>query len=98
MILGQKISGSRAKKLVDKGAMLIDIRGPVAYRDGTLPGARNVSLRQISTLFSLPKTSKMIFFGETNDDDTLKSAINYMVQFGFSNVYSLGAKENWDKL
>lgn len=97
MILGTKITGKNAQKLVDKGAKLIDVRSPVAFRDGTLPGAQNVSLRQVSTLFSLPKTTKVIFFGETNDDENLKSAINYMVQFGFQQVYSLGAKENWDK-
>jgi len=96
-MLGQKIHGGKAKKLVDKGATLIDVRSPVAFRDGTLPGARNVSLRQISTLFSMPKETKVIFFGETNEDDTLKSAINYMIQFGFTNVFSLGAKDNWDK-
>lgn len=96
-MLGQKINGKRAQKLIEKGAKLYDVRSPVAFRDGTLPGAINLALRQVSTLISLPKTTKLIFFGETNDDENLKHIINYATQFGFADVYSLGAKDNWDR-
>lgn len=97
MMTGNKIIGKKAQSLVEKGAKLIDVRNPVAFRDGTIPGAQNVSLRQVSTLFKLPKNTKIIFFGDTNEDDNLKSVINYMVQAGFDQVYSLGAKDNWNK-
>jgi rhodanese-related sulfurtransferase len=96
-MLGQKINSLKAKKLVDKGAKLVDVRSPVAFRDGTLPGAQNVSLRQVSSLFKLPKDTKIIFFGDTNDSEDLIFAVNYMVQSGFTNVFSLGAMENWNK-
>ncbi len=93
----KKVSGVRAKKLVEKGAMLIDMRTPVSYRDGTLPSAVNMSLRQLSSLIREPKSKSLIFFGETENDDTLQAAIKYAYQFGFTEVFSLGVKENWDR-
>lgn len=97
MMEGQRVNGKKARTLVDGGAKLVDMRNAVAFRDGTLPGAVNMSLRQISTLINLPKETKIVFFGETNEDENLKAAVNYAVQFGFMNVYTLGSKENWDR-
>ena len=96
-IPAQRISGKRAKKLVDKGAILIDVRSPVDFRDGSIPGAINLSLRQISQLVREPRTKTLIFFSNSETDDDLKSATNYATQMGFTQVFSLGTKENWDK-
>jgi rhodanese-related sulfurtransferase len=97
LITAKRVSGKRAQQLVDKGAMLIDMRSPVSFRDGTLPGAVNLSLRQLSLLVREPKARTLIFFGESESDDTLKAAINYAFQFGFTEVLSLGTKESWNK-
>lgn len=97
MVVGQKVTGKKARTLVEKGAILIDLRNPVAFRDGTIPGAINLSLRQLSQLTTKPKTTPVVLFGENDDDPTLKSAINYVNLYGFDKVYSLGTKENWDK-
>ena len=93
----QKIAPQKAKKLVEKGGLLIDVRSPVLYRDGTLPNAINVSLRNVSTLFKHPKQTSFILFGETDDDEDVKAAGNYLVQFGYTNVFTLGSKDNWSK-
>ena len=93
----KRISGKKAQKLVEKGAILIDVRDPVSFRDGSLPGAVNLSLRQLTTLVREPKDKKLIFFGSSETDETLKIAINYAYQFGFMEVFSLGTKESWDK-
>lgn len=97
-MLAQKIGGTKARKIIEKdNAILIDVRDPVSYRDGTLPNAINVSLRNISSLAKFPKTTKIIFFSSTNEDDNLAASINYAVQLGFKSIFSLGAKVNWDK-
>jgi len=96
-IPASKIGGKRAKKLVEKGALLIDVRSPVNFRDGSIPGAVNLSLRQISSLVREPKTKTLIFFGETEADENLVASTNYAAQMGFTQVFSLGTKENWDK-
>lgn len=97
MYTAKQISGKRAKQLVERGAMLIDVRDPVSFRDGSLPGAVNLSLRQLSSLMREPKNRKLVFFGESQSDDTLRAAINYAYQFGFADVFSLGSKQNWNK-
>lgn len=97
-MLGQKINGIKAKKLIDKGnTLLIDVRDPVAFRDGSLPDAINLSLRSVSSLMKHSRTTKLIFFGSPNDDSDVRAAINYAIQMGFSQVFSLGTKENWNK-
>ena len=96
-ISAKSIGGKRAQHLVDKGAMLIDVRDPVSFRDGSLPGAVNLSLRQLSSLVKEPKKRNLIFFGESTDDETLQAAINYAYQYGFTEVFSIGTKENWTK-
>ncbi|TFG98548.1 rhodanese-like domain-containing protein [Candidatus Thorarchaeota archaeon] len=96
-MFAKQIGASRAREYITKGAMLIDVRDPVSFRDSSLPGAVNVPLRQLSSLIREPKTRKLIFFGESDGDDTLRAAINYAYQFGFAEIFSLGAKDNWNK-
>jgi len=91
------IDKKKAQNLVSKGAMLIDVRDAVAYRDGTIPGAVHMPLRRISELIKHPKSTCVILFGVSNDDENLVAAVNYVRQFGFDKVYSLGAKDNWSK-
>jgi len=96
MFQGKKIDGKRAKRLVDQGALLIDVRSPVSFRDGTLPGAINVSLRNVSTLRKYPTTTNFILFSDLSSMDTLKSAANYIIQMGFDGVYELGDISRWN--
>jgi len=90
------IKGKRAKSLIAEGAKLIDTRGAVSFRDGTLPNATNVQLRRVSELFKLPKDTKIILFGTGYDDTNVISAASYLSQYGFFNVYSLGSMKEWD--
>jgi len=95
MYTSTHITGKKARQLVDKGALLIDVRTPVLFRDGTLPGAINISARQVSELLKYPKNKKMVFFG---DDNTATDVIvNYVTGLGFTDVFSFGLMENWNK-
>lgn len=94
MEFGKKISGSKAKQIVDRGALLIDTRDPVSFRDGTLTGASNVSLRNISSLLKHPRTTPLVFFG-SGDDNELQRFVSYAVQMGFNKVFALGSIDNW---
>lgn len=95
MFAGQKISGSKARKLVESGALLFDTRDPVSFRNGSLPNAKNLPLRQVSTLLKHPKNTKMVFFGDSNTDSDLMSIVNYAIQYGFTQVYTMGSIHNW---
>ena len=97
MANGQLITGKKAQTLVTKGAVLVDVRDPVSFRDGSLPGAINMSLRQLSQLQKYPKTTKVVVFGDPKDPVTLKSALNYLEVYGFVNTFSLGNIDSWYK-
>lgn len=91
------ITVKRAKQLVQAGALLLDVRTPVHFRDGSIPGAINVSTRSISSLLKLPKSTKLVFFGVDDNDTTIETMINYAIQMGFLDVFTFGGIDNWDK-
>lgn len=95
MYSSTKITGKKAKKLVEKGAILLDTRSPVAFRDGTLPGAVNISTRQISMLSKYPKTTKLVFFGD--DQQSVSTMLNYAFNMGFTDAFTFGNIDEWDK-
>lgn len=91
---GKKINHQQAAKLLERNARLYDVRDAISFRDGTLPKAEHLVLRRISELFKLPKGTHIILFGTGYTDPDLLSAINYLEQYGYVNVYNLGSKEN----
>lgn len=95
--MSQPINGKRAKKLLERGAILVDVRNPVAYRDRSISPSVNLSLRQISTLQQYPRTTPIIMVGDSSDIETLQAALKYATLYGFSNLYDLGDISNWDK-
>ena len=72
---------------------MFDVRDAVSFRDGTLPRAEHVALRRISDLFKLPKNTHIVIFGENYVDANVTSALNYLEQYGYTNLYNLGSKE-----
>lgn len=86
MFTAPRISKEKAQKLIkEKNGILVDVRDPVAFRDATMEGAVNMSLRQLSSLQKYPKHTPIILFNETNDDN-IKAAANYLIQFNFEKV------------
>lgn len=83
-----KISKDRATKLISKGAIVIDLRSPVSFRDGHIEGAKNQTLRQFTNqLMTISdKKTSILVYGDTFSDDDLKHALNYADQLGFSKV------------
>jgi 3-mercaptopyruvate sulfurtransferase SseA len=96
-MFGTRVNGRKARELVAAGAVLIDTRDAVSFRDGTIPGAINISLRQISSLNSYAKNTKFVMFGMNNDDENLSRTTGYVAQLGFQNIYVLGCMDNWNK-
>lgn len=97
MISGQKINGTKAQKLMTKGAILIDVRDGLSFRDHSIPNSINLPLRRISEVLKYPKTTSFIIVGFGHEDSDVKAAINYIGQYGFPIAYSLGDVDNWNK-
>lgn len=82
------ITKERFTKLVSKGVTLIDMRSPVAFRDGHITGAKNLTLRQFTNQLMLiqDKASPIVVYCDSFCEDDLKHALNYADQLGFSKV------------
>lgn len=45
---GHNIDGAKARELVKAGALLIDVRSPGEFAGGSVPGAKNIPVDQVS--------------------------------------------------
>ena len=61
---GQRVNGTKAKQMVASGAILIDTRDAVKFRDGTIPGAINLPLRRVSEMQRHDRRVKFVVFGD----------------------------------
>lgn len=84
----KKASKSTVERLVAKGAMLVDMRSPIDFRDGTISGAVNLPLRNfLNKITGMDRKSKIIIFGASMEDPDVKHGFNYANQLGFTEVY-----------
>jgi len=95
-MMAHLISSTKAKKLVEKGATLVDLRSPVDFAVSSLPHAVNITLRNVSRMMMLNKKTPLVFFGASDDDADIKQAENYAIQMGFEKVFLLGSIKNWE--
>lgn len=85
----KRASKNKVEKLVASGALLVDMRTPIEYRDGSIKGAVNLPLRNfVNKITGMNRKSKIVIFGTTLDDPDLKHGFNYAEQLGFTEVYT----------
>lgn len=82
------ITKERFTKLVNKGTMLVDMRSPVAFRNGHIAGAMNMTLRQFTNYLMIlsNRNLEIILYCDTFCEDDLKHALNYADQLGFTKI------------
>jgi len=82
------IDKKRVEQLLEKGALLVDMRSPVAFRNGSISGSVNLPLKNfLNKLSGLDKKTKLILFSDTAEDADVKTGINYAAQLGFNNLF-----------
>lgn len=85
----KRISKERAKNLISSGAILVDMRSPVAFRDGHVAGAVNLPLKNFTNmLMKTDRKKSIIIYGDTYEDRELSQGFNYAEQLGFKDVYA----------
>jgi rhodanese-related sulfurtransferase len=96
MLIGQHIKGEvtmfaksvgkkRVDRLVESGAMLVDMRSPVAFRNGSVEKSVNLPLRNfLNQLTGMNRKQNIIVFGETENDEDVVAGVNYAAQMGFN--------------
>lgn len=84
----KNINKETVLELTGRGAMLVDMRSPVEFRNGSISGAINLPLKNfLNTITGLKKSTKLIIFGNSEDDSEIKAGINYAAQLGFNNIF-----------
>jgi hypothetical protein len=82
------ISKSKALDLVQRGALLVDMRSPVAFRDGHVDGAINLPLRNFTNkIMGMDKKTKIIIYGDEVTDAVLRQGDMYAETLGFVDVF-----------
>ena len=80
---------TRVKTLMDKGAVLIDLRTPVDFRNGTIDGAKNLPLKNfLNSFLKFDKTKPIVLIVNFVDDDDLKTVNTYADQLGYEKVWA----------
>lgn len=91
----KKITKEKVASLLAKNAKLVDIRSPVAFRDGTVAGAVNMPLKNfLNYLLGLKPTEKVVIFSDTYNNDDLRSIEAYANQLNkTANIFVTTYKE-----
>lgn len=85
----KSITREKAEKLLKKGAILVDMRSPVAFRDGHIAESVNLPLKNFTNLLMKTDRKKaIIIYGDTPNDTDMSVGYNYAEQLGFGEVYS----------
>lgn len=89
------VNGAEAKKLVEAGAVLLDVRTKDEFDEYHLPGARNLPVSDVrSQLASLPKDKPIVVYCAVGSRS--KAAANMLAAAGYD-ARNLGAIGNWPK-
>jgi rhodanese-related sulfurtransferase len=89
-----RTSGEEARKLVEKGAILIDVRTTEEYAQGHIDGAKNIPVQNLDTRMSeLPKDKAIVVYCRSGARSS--RAMRMLKEKGFTQVYDLGGMSNW---
>lgn len=87
---------TQLNKLLDKGAKIVDIRSPLDFASTHMPTAKNIQLKQVSTILSKFKRSDTLLLCALVDDDVdLVTFRTYAQQFGFMDVRIIGSIKHY---
>ena len=72
------------------GAILLDVRTPQEYREGYIPGSRNIPLQSISRAESVIKDKQTPLFVYCYSGARSAQAVRALQRMGYANVKNLG--------
>jgi rhodanese-related sulfurtransferase len=83
------ITRDKALALVKDGAVLVDLRSPIEFRDYKIEGAINLPLRNFSArmMGEKNKSAKYIIFSNSVKDKDVELALRFAAEFGVKNVF-----------
>ena len=72
------------------GAVLLDVRTVEEYRDGHIPGSRNLSLQAIGALPGMIENRETPLFVYCQSGARSSQAVSLLRQMGYTNVQNIG--------
>ena len=72
------------------GAVLLDVRTPDEYRQGHIPGSKNVPLQSISKVAGMIDNKSTTIFVHCLSGATSRQAAAILKQMGYTNVKNIG--------
>ena len=72
------------------GAVLLDVRTPEEYRDGHIPGSKNVSLQTIDRVGSVAENKDTVLYVYCQSGARSRQAAGLLQQMGYTNVNNIG--------
>ena len=81
------------EKIINEGAVLVDVRTEDEYNSNHIGGAINIPIDSISSAVSLSKDNPIIVYCKSGNRSS--QALEKLEALGYSNVYDLGSINNW---
>ena len=73
-----------------EGAVLLDVRTPQEYREGHVPGSKNVPLQTIDKVESVVENKDTVLYVYCYSGARSRQAVGYLQQMGYTNVNNIG--------
>lgn len=72
------------------GAVLLDVRTPQEYREGHIPGSKNLPLQQLDKVAALVKNQDTPLFVYCYSGSRSRQASSMLRRMGYTNVNNIG--------
>jgi rhodanese-related sulfurtransferase len=90
------VSAADAVRLINKGALVIDVRKPEEFQAGHIVNARNVPVNRVQQGDEINKKKDKILLAVCADGSTSGKAANHLRKAGYENTFSLkGGLAGW---
>lgn len=92
---GSDVTGSDARRLVEAGARLVDVRTPEEFAAGHIPGAVNIPVQELDRRIGElePKERTVVVYCRSGNRSG--SAARMLKSAGYAEVHDLGAMSRW---
>ena len=77
------------------GAVLLDVRTTGEYRDGHIPGSKNVPLDSLDKVSTIVSDKNTPIFVHCLSGSRSRQAEAYLVRAGYTNVKNIGGISTW---
>jgi rhodanese-related sulfurtransferase len=95
MKAGGNISGSDARRLVETGAHLVDVRTPEEFNTGHVPGAVNIPVQELERRMGELSSKEQPVVVYCHSGNRSGRAARMLKSAGYAAVHDLGAMSRW---